>query len=350
MKKPFIWDKYSDQPYPLKDKAYKKRMRQKHLWDYLPLFLSNLLFFPLSVLLMPLYKAKPIDKQNFYGMGVDLDKGESQKTLIDELGIKHLLIRMPLWQMDRIEEYVAFAKSFGEDKHILLNILQDREHIEDSALLKKDIESIFEKFGSFVNEYQVGNAINRTKWGFFSMREYLEWYKSIQQIRDAKYPQLKLIGPSVIDFEYHYTIRTLFNFFKLRYDKLSALLYVDRRGAPQNRQMGIFDTTNKIDMLYALARLSPKTEASIYITEVNWPLSNTAPYAPTSERECVSESKYAEYMLAYHKSALKKDKIERVYWHQLIAAGYGLVDDREGVLRKTEAFESYKRMIQNADI
>ena len=350
MKKPFIWDNYSDQPYPIKDKAYKKRMRRKHLWDYLPLFLTNFLFFPLSVLLMPLYRGGQKDKQNFYGMGVDIDKGESQKVLIDELGIKHLLIRMPLWQMDRVEEYVTFAKSFGEDKHILLNILQDREHIEDSALLKKDIESIFEKFGSFVNEYQVGNAINRTKWGFFSMREYLEWYKSIQQIRDAKYPQLKLIGSSVIDFEYHYTVRTLFNFFKLKYDKLSALLYVDRRGAPKNRQMGIFDTKNKIDMLYSLTKLSPKTDASIYITEVNWPLSNTAPYAPTSEVECVSEEEYARYMLEYHTIALHTNKIERIYWHQLIAAGYGLVDDREGILRKTKAFERYKRMIQNADI
>ena len=64
-------------------------------------------------------------------MGVDLDKGDIQKELIDELGVKHLLVRMPLWEMHRVDEYVAFAKSFGEDKQILLNILQDREHIED---------------------------------------------------------------------------------------------------------------------------------------------------------------------------------------------------------------------------
>ena len=348
MQEPFVWDRYSDQPYPIKDKAYKKKMRQKHLWATLPLLFTTMLFFPLGVLFMPFFRGKKRDKNDFYGMGVEIDKGAVQKELIEELGVKHLLIRMPLWEMHRVEAYVAFAKSFGKDKHILLNILQDREHIDDRELLRRDIEIIFEKFGSFVTEYQVGNAINRTKWGFFSMEEYLQWYETIQEIRDKKYPAIKLVGSSVIDFEYHYSVRTLFNFFRVRYDRFSSLLYVDRRGAPTNAQMGIFDTKHKIDFLYALVRLSWKTGKKIYITEVNWPLSNTAPYAPTSEKECVSELEYETYMRAYHSIAFQSGKIARIYWHQLIAAGYGLVDDRGGKVRKTAAFESYKRMIEDA--
>ena len=345
MKEPFIWDKYSDQPYPIKDKIYKKKMRKKHMWDYIPLFFTNILFFPLSILFMSLFKGEKVAKESFYGIGVDLDKGEGQKELIEELGVKHLLVRMPLWEIHRVEEYIKFARSFGEDKKILLNILQDREHIEDKVLLQKDMEIIFKQFSPFVEEYQIGNAINRTKWGFFSMKEYLKWYEVIQKIRDEKYPELKLVGSSVIDFEYHYTIRTLFNFFSIKYDKFSSLLYVDRRGAPDNTQMGIFDTKNKISMLYALVKLSPKTTDKIYITEVNWPLSNTAPYAPTSEVECVSEKEYAKFMLKYLDTAKESGKIQRVYWHQLIAAGYGLVDDRDVKLRKTEAFEKLRKVI-----
>jgi len=345
MKPPFIWDKYSDQPYPIKDRIFKKKMRTKHLLTYVPLFFTNIIIYPLSIILMKLFLGKKIDKKSFYGMAVDIHKGEIQKELIEELGVRYLLIRMPLWELDRVDEYVTFAKSFGLDKHILLNILQDREHIEDEKLLKHDIEIIFEKFSSFVDEYQVGNAINRTKWGFFSMSEYLIWYEIIQNIRDEKYPQLKLIGSSVIDFEFHYSIRTLFNFFKIRYDKFSSLLYVDRRGDPSNAQIGIFDTKNKISMLYSLVRLSPKTSSEIYITEVNWPLSGTTVHSPTSEAECVSEEEYSKYMLKYHDIALESGKIQRVYWHQLIAAGYGLVDDRGGKIRKTEAFERYKKML-----
>lgn len=349
MKAPFIWDPYSDQPYPIKDRVYKKQMRKKHLFAYIPLLLTTAIFFPLAVMIMPFLRGKKLKQEAFFGMGVSLEQGEGQPALIEELGVKHLLIRMPLWEMARIDAYVAFAKSFGKDKVILLNILQDREHIENERLLRDDIALIFQKFGSFVTEFQVGNAINRTKWGFFSMEEYLQWYETIEQIRNRDYPHIKLIGPSVIDFEYHYTIRTLFNFYRVHYDKLSALLYVDRRGAPQNRQMGIFNTKWKIAMLYALAKLSPKSSDGIYITEVNWPLSNTAPYAPTSEVECVSEADYADYMEAYHQIAYESGKVSRIYWHQLVAPGYGLVDNREGQLRKMPAFERYKRMVADAN-
>lgn len=346
MKSPFIWDKYSDQPYPLKDKAYKKKMRKKHLFDYLPLLFTNIIMFPLSIVLMKFFNGKKIEKNNFYAMGVELDKGEIQVELIEELGVEHILVRMPLWEIDRVDEYVAFIQKFKNQK-ILLNILQDREHIEDYALLQKSIKIIFEKFTPFVNEYQVGNAINRTKWGFFSMKEYLNWYRVIQKIRDNEYPNLKLVGSSVIDFEYHYTIRTLFNFTRVKYDTFSSLLYVDRRGKPSNRQMGIFDTKNKIDMLYSLVKLSPKSSNDIYITEVNWPLSHTAPYAPTSELECVGEEDYANFLVEYLETAKKSGKIQRVYWHQLIAAGYGLVDNRDGKLRKTKAFNAYKNLLNS---
>ncbi|MFK5977002.1 MAG: hypothetical protein QM493_10880 [Sulfurovum sp.] len=344
MKTVYIWDKYSDQPYPIKDKNYKKAMRKKYIFDFIPLILTNIILFPLSIIVMKLFKSSNlINNNSFYAMGVDLDKGDIQVELIKELGVKNILIRMPLWEMSRVDEYLKFAKSF-EGVEILLNILQDREHIEDKTLLQKDIEIIFSKFSPYVQEYQIGNAINRTKWGFFSMGEYLRFFETIQKIRDKKYPNIKLIGSSVIDFEFHYTIRTLFNLFSIRYDKFSSLLYVDRRGSPDNTQMGIFDTKNKIDMLYSLVRLSTKTSNDIYITEVNWPLSNTAPYAPTSETECVSEEDYSKFMLRYLDIAKSSGKIKRVYWHQLIATGYGLIDDRDGKIIKREAFYAFKEL------
>jgi len=345
MKEPFVWDRYSNQPYPIKNRAYKKAMRKKNAFSYILLLLTNLIFFPIALMAMPFLKGQKPNVKEFFGMGVDLDKGKEQVGLINELGVKHLLIRMPLWQIDRVDEYVEFAKSFGGDKEILINILQDREHIEDKELLLKDIDTIFAKFSPFVKEFQIGNAINRTKWGFFSMDEYLKWFEQIQTLRDAKYPQIKLIGSSVIDFEYHYTIRTLFNFYKVKYDKFSSLLYVDRRGAPQNKQYGFFDTLKKIDLLYSMVYLSSKSNNQIYITEVNWPLSNTAPYAPTSEKECVSQENYAKFMQDYYKITLNSSKINRVYWHELIAPGYGLVDDRDGI-RKMPSFYVYKKMLE----
>jgi hypothetical protein len=279
---------------------------------------------------------------------VNLDKGEQQYALVKELGVKSLQIRVFLNDMDHIDEYVVFAKKFGKDKEILISIIQDRVHIEDPELLAQDIKTIFDKFQHISSEYQIGNAINRIKWSFVSMEEYLKFYETVQNVRDEYFPKLKLIGPSVIDFEYQNTIRTLFNNANIHFDKVSALLYVDRRGSPENTQMGIFDLKNKIEFLDTIVKSSTQTDKHIYLTEVNWPIAGTAPYAPTSEKECVSEDLYLQYMLAYFDIASKTGKIEKVFWHQLIAPGYGLVDDREGTLRKRDAFQAFKKMIKES--
>ncbi len=350
MEEHFIWDHYSDQPHIIKDRAFKKQARKKHILDFFLMFLSSFFILPYAFLTMFFQKgrAKRVKADEFYGMGVNLDKGNGQQALIEELGVKNLLIRLPLSDMQNLQAYYDFAKSFGDDKKIVLNILQDRKNIEDLELLKSNLEQIFEKFAGLVSEYQIANAINRLKWGFFSAKEYLNFYEVAYKLRNEKYPHLKLIGSSVIDFEYYYTVRTLFNCFNFRYDATSALLYVDRRGSPYNKQYAFFDTKQKINLLYSLVKLSPKSKNKIYISETNWPLSGTAPYAPTSEKECVSNEEYTQYMLEYHNIAYKSAKIDKVFWHQLIAPGYGLVDNRDGKLVKLPQFYAYKKMIENA--
>jgi len=347
MSSPFVWDYHSDQPYPIKDKAYKKAMRKKYILDYLKLICTNIFIFPLAILSMKLFRKKHTTNPYFYGVGVNLDKGDIQQALVEELGVKSLLIRLPLSDTQHLNDYVTFAKSFGSDKAIVINILQDREHIDNHTLLRQDIERIFSHFSDITKEFQIGNAINRTKWGFFAMEEYLKFYSVVQSVRDKQFQDIFLIAPSIIDFEYYYTIRTLFNNYNVRYDKSSALLYVDRRGGPYNTQMGIFDTANKINMLYALICLSPKTKSdALYITEVNWPLRGTAPYAPTSELECVDEALYSQYMQEYFDIAIQSGKVERIFWHQLVSNGYGLVDTRNEEIRKREAFYAFKQRIK----
>jgi len=343
----FVWDPYSDQPYPIKDKAYKKYMRKKNLFDYIPLILTNIFIYPLGVLVSPFFKGKNENSKNFFGMSVYLEKGEEQIGLIKELGVKKLLVRMPLSDIENIDKYVKFAAKFKECE-ILINILQDRIHIDDKELLKSSLIKIFEKFGNITKEFQIGNAINRTKWGFFSVKEYLDFYKTAYDLRNDSFKECTLLGPSVIDFEYHFTIRALFSKYNIFFDKVSALLYVDRRGAPENKQMISFDTTKKIDFLFSLASLSKRSSNKLVITESNWPISNTAPYAPTSETECVSEDDYARFMLRYYLLALGTKKVETVYWHQLISAGYGLIDNRKGI-RKRSAYEVYKTMLHFLD-
>ncbi|MGD9555193.1 MAG: hypothetical protein AB7D96_01930 [Arcobacteraceae bacterium] len=339
----FVWDNYSDQPHVIKDKNFKKMMRQKHWFDFVKLLVINFFIYPISVLATPLFRSKSVDTTKFFGMSVNLDKGLEQVELIEELGCKNILIRVPLHDIANLKSYVEFAKYF-HGCEITVNILQDRSHIEHKMMLQESLTNIFIAFKGISKNFQIGNAINRLKWGFASVQEYLDFYEVAYNIKRNSFKEYNLIGPSVIDFEYHYTIRALFSKYTIYFDKVSALLYVDRRGAPENTQLISYDTSKKIDLLYAIASLSKRSSNKLIISEVNWPISNTKPYAPTSEQECVSLETYACYMLRYYLLALGTKKVETIFWHQLIAPGYGLIDNRDGV-KKREAFAVYKTMI-----
>ncbi len=343
MKQPFSWDSFSDQPYQLKERAYKKAMRKKHVKSLAYTALVALTHLPLALLFMPFTRKRRIDPARFFAMSVNLDKEpDLTPELIKELGAENLLVRFPLWEIDKINAYTDFLRTF-RDKELLINVMQDREHIEDPKMLETHLHSVFEHFSPYAKTFQIATTINRAKWGFFSVNEYLGFFEVARRVQEKHYPDIRLIGPSVIDFEYHFTAHALFNLSSTRFDALSALLYVDRRGAPENGQMG-FNLMRKIRLLSAMAMLSPKVGKELYITETNWPITGTVPYAPTSEFECVDEESYADFMVRYYLIAFASKQVDAVYWHQLVAPGYGLIDNRDG-LRKRTAFTAFKTML-----
>jgi len=341
----FKWDFYSDQPYQIKDRAYKKSERKKELFSLIYTFVSSLIIFPFALIFLPLFKKKEIDTHKFFGMSVNLDK-EPLKTpaLLNDLGVKHVLVRFPLSDIENINNYLEFIKNLKAES-ILLNVMQDPHTIKDKDLLHNHFSLVFEIFSPLVSSFQIGTTINRSKWGFFSVNQFLRFYQVAYKIKKSTYPDIKLLGPSVIDFEYHYLIHGLFNFFRLKYDAVSSLLYVDRRGAPENTQMGL-DLISKIHLMYACATISPKSSNDIIITETNWPITKTAPYAPTSEHECVNDEDYANYMVRYYLLALCSSMVKSVYWHQLIAPGYGLIDNRDDKIIKRPAYYAFKTMLE----
>jgi len=345
MKQPYTWDNYSDQPYPLKDKVYKREMRKRSLASILKTIIISLFVFPTSFIMMSFIKNRKIDTNSFFCLGIDYQREPKETvSLVKDLRVKHILVRLKLWEMDTLDDLKVFLSNFKDEK-ITLKIMQDREHVEDLELLRDDLDTIFSTLGSTVDIYEIGTTINRAKWGFFSVDEYNAFFKVAYDLKKEKYQSLNIIGSGVIDFEYHFTAHTLFNFFNYKYDGVSALLYVDRRGAPENTQLG-FSASDKIALLAAMTWLSPKTKQKLYLTEINWPIKNTAPYAPTSEKECVDLNTYADYMLRYYLLALASQQVDSLSWHQLIAPGFGLIDNRDG-LKKYPAYQTYKTMIKN---
>ncbi|WP_252981492.1 hypothetical protein [Aliarcobacter butzleri] len=64
---------------------------------------------------MKFFKGKvKFSNDDFYGLGVNLDKGNCQVELVEELQVKNLIIRLPLCDIKNIDSYVDFAQSFNK--------------------------------------------------------------------------------------------------------------------------------------------------------------------------------------------------------------------------------------------
>ncbi len=341
------WDKYSDQPYVDMDPKKKRRARLVKFDEMLKILFLGIFLFPLGLLYgflaQKFFSVKSKKLNNFFGIGVNLDKYPGlTPELIDELGVKALIVRIPLWEIEKIDDYVEFVKSLGT-QDLTIVLMQSREIVEDGKKLKNAVQTAFEKLSAYTDKFQFGIAINRYKWGYYTTDEYLKNLEVVESVR-KNFPQIKLFGSSVIDFEYLLTIRTLFNLFKYKFDGVASLLYVDRRGAPENRQMGL-NLIGKIEFLYFLVKLSFKSKTNeIYITETNWPLKDGGKYLPTSNDEAIEEDVQRDYLVRYYLLALGTGRVEKVFWHQLFSPGFGLVDFREGI-RKREAYFAFKTLI-----
>ena len=188
--------------------------------------------------------------------------------------------------------------------------------------------------------------MNRSKWGVWNYGEYVRLYTVAAEVLRAQ-GSVELLGPAVIDFEYHATA-ALLNLRRpgLHFDVVSALLYVDRRGAPENRQTGL-DTVDKALLLKAVAETSRNATgpggSRCWITEFNWPLWE-GPHSPAGREVSVDEETQASYLVRYYLLALGSGAVERVYWWQLMAKGYGLVDPADG--RRRPSFHALATLLR----
>ena len=129
---------------------------------------------------------------------------------------------------------------------------------------------------------------------------------------------------------------------RLPFDAVTSLLYVDRMGAPENGQFG-WTAAKKLALLKAAVDITARPGAGrgLWITEVNWPLAGTGAFSPASGKPNVSEDEQADFCVRYYVLCLASGLAERLYWWQLVAPGYGLVDNRESPWRRRPAFRAF---------
>jgi tRNA A-37 threonylcarbamoyl transferase component Bud32 len=270
---------------------------------------------------------------------------EALLALVEQLGTRHLLLRLHPWQDDHRAEEELAAELSRRGYDLTFALPQNRELVRDPARWRAALACLGERFIPYGRRFQIGQAINRSKWGVWNLRDYVELARGAEEVL-RRHPGVELLGPAVIDFEYHLTIAVLnLPGAGFEFDAVSGLLYVDRSGPPEGRQLG-FDAVDKVRLLRAIAdtgincrkgqegAVGPRDLAGsagqgrCWITEMNWPLWE-GPHSPAGRNVSVDEDTQADYLVRYYLLTLGTGLVERVFWWQLVARGYGLVDPGE---------------------
>jgi tRNA A-37 threonylcarbamoyl transferase component Bud32 len=302
---------------------------------------------------------RPVAMTGRIGMALEpTDLGfEPQLAFLEELGPVPILMRFGHHegkaQWDKSLAHLNDLHRGGYD--IMVAVLQDRRAVLEPESWQRFLEYLFAEFDGKVSTVEIAHVINRMKWGIHNLREYNDLVRPVVSLQ-ARYPDIQIVGPACIDFEFHYTVAALDHLpGKLNLAALSHHLYVDRRGAPENRQ-GRFGIVEKAALLKAIAIHSRRCDDRVIVSEVNWPLVNTAEWSPVAasylppgaegSRTHVTEEQYGHYMIRYLALALCSGFVERVYWWRLVAHGFGLVDERaDGGWRKRVGFQMLRTFL-----
>lgn len=340
----WIWDERSAQTVPAFNSKDRRRMRTpSNIFSALREWLKH------GYAIQKKFKAlqdqsfaEKVPFENTIGMALDPnpETWTAQLNWLNELqGAQKIPVLLRVYHHKGEAHWcwvIEQAKELHAAGHIIaFALVQDRNAILKPASWKKMCDLVFSNTHSFADVYEIGHVTNRGKWGVWDFREYQALIAPALEAQ-KRFPKIKLSGPACIDFDLHSLPALLGEIPPGTFDALSQHLYVDRRGAPENKQ-GKFDTVDKCALHRAFARVYGFREEKIIVSEVNWPVVGTghwspvgSPYTlngPWATPPSATEEDYAKFMCRYLLLAIASGHVSRVYWWRLAARGYGLIDD-----------------------
>ncbi|MBN1222616.1 MAG: hypothetical protein JXB23_05175 [Candidatus Aminicenantes bacterium] len=346
MRKTFEWNPFADQPHNVASRTERFRQHFRYTGSYFSLFFANMRKLIPGVSRFRKYRKRmfqePVDMDHPFGLSVSPIEGRNEEVLegLLKTGIHHALVRIPSWEENRLPFFGEFIDLLHHNRiDLTLALLQRRDDVLNPSRWEAFIDDVFGRFKEKCSFFEIGHAWNRTKWGVWDYKEYLKLARPACMLGQKH--GVKLVGPAVIDFEFHLYPPVLR---EIPFDKVSSLLYVDRVGAPENKQFG-WNTAAKIALLKAVVDVCSRESRDLWITEFNWPLEGTGKYSPASGKPNVTEEEQADFLVRYCVLTSASGFVERLYWWQLIAPGYGLIDNRGNGWRKRPSFFAFKTLV-----
>lgn len=294
-------------------------------------------------------------------IGVALDPAartwDREREFWEGLGRPPALVRVYAHESDeqRRVRFDAVREIADAETSVTVALVQDRLAVRHPKRWQAFVEEVLTQTRGLVRAYEFGHAINRVKWGIWDFDEY-RGLVNATVAASTRNSAARFMGPACIDFEYPFVMAALRSLPEgTHLSALSHHLYVDRRGAPENRQ-GRFSTVEKCALLRAMARASGVCSDRVVISEVNWPVARTGVFSPVGSPyespgpryndPSVAEDIYADYMVRYILLAVASGMVDQVFWWRLAARGFGLVDDTDPhAWRARRAFHAMRKFI-----
>lgn len=292
-----------------------------------------------------------IDLKDRVGVSIEHEEGQDNRRIqfLEPLGPIPVMVRFYHHKGPTgLEKTAGLVRCLREHGHpVSIALTQDRNAVRNPAGWTQFVREVLRATCDNIEYAEVGHAVNRVKWGIWSIAEYRNLMAGLDGIT-REFQGVRFTGPAAIDFEYPFVQAALDRLPRdVRLAALSHHLYVDRRGAPENRQ-GPFSTLEKLALARAIAATSKSCEDKLIISEVNWPITGTGVYSPVNSPyespgprfndPSVTEDQYADYMIRYLLIALCSGMADRVYWWRLVSRGFGLVDDSHKEWRARPAY------------
>ena len=287
------WDEFSEQPYPIRRQfSVLQRLKDSFCPMRNPPSLACSLSRRSSYSRITIVristkelKRRTEDRSDFMGVAVALHSCDGRASLE----------RSKLWEFARY----CFVCTLGNGSaggalgiyrippglRIRSLVMQDRQHSR-SQLWHKNLNTIVQRFWPRIKDYQIGQGINRSKWGVFSSDEF--WH-SLQLPKILGRTIRKFICWSLRSRQPIPFIRSLLNGYKITGMLWAGSLCRSPR-LPAKQAVVCFRFYQKIYHFVACVLCSNRANHRFWITEVNWPLEGQTPYAPTEEKEYIGEA------------------------------------------------------------
>lgn len=240
----------------------------------------------------------------------------------------------------------AARKLHSLGRNVAVSLVQDRDSVRDPARWERFCDRVLCGLDGVPLVWcEYLHAVNRSKWGFWNFGELRRLLALLPTLR-SRHPAVPFLAPSVIDFEWDFLaaalrllppgLATAAPGAPKPLAGLSAELYVDRRGAPENYQ-GRFDAVGKLALFRALIGQCPAMDDRVVVTEFNWPVAGTGEWSPVGSPfvspgprgpgdPSVDENTAAAFAVRYMLLGVCSGNASAMCFWSLAAHGFGLVD------------------------